>query len=521
MEYSEREWKLMQEVEKLKTKVKKQSVEIADLKSQKKTLQNKLKIANEFIEDLKKNNKTNENEKLKLDISVLTSKIKTLTQELAQSNKIVDNLKVRINKDSSNSSKPSSTDCIYTKKIHNNTNRKKGGKTGGQFGHKGRTLSEEYVKTLIKNGKVKHIIKDIGNVKNPNYKSKFICDIEITTVVTEYRYHADKNNKYNIPTKMLPVVQYGPYSKSLMTYITNELMCPLNKTATFMQCLSMGKYKFSEGTVVNTQKTIDKLLEPIVEKIKQKLIEVKILHADETGIRVNGELKWLHTYCSKNLFYYEGHDKRGTEAIEDIGIIEFFTNILVHDHWKSYYTKGAHITHAECNAHILRYLKAVLDIIKLKDVEDLIKLFVKMNDEKKSLINRGKNAFSKTVIKSYEKEYDKLLLSWGKDLNKRISTVQDPKIYDDEKNLHDRLVEFKKEHLLFINNFEVPFDNNLGERALRTVKSKTNACGGFRTMEGLDRFARARSFIMTTKSRNENILNNLVHIFSGKEYELA
>ncbi len=521
MEYSEREWKLVQENERLKTKVKKQTVEIADLKSQKKTLKNKLQIANENIEDLKRFNKIKENEDLKLENSILKAENEKLKLELVQSDKIVDNLKVRINKDSSNSSKPSSTDCIYTKKIHNNNNRKKGGKTGGQFGHKGRTLSEEYVRTLIKNGKVKHIIKDIGDVKNPNYKSKFICDLEITTVVTEFRYHADKNNKYDIPTNMLPVVQYGPYSKSLMTYITNELMCPLNKTATFMQCLSMGKYKFSEGTVVNTQKTIDKLLEPIVEKIKQRLIKIKVLHVDETGIRVNGKLKWLHTYCGENLFYYEGHDKRGTEAIEDIGIIEFFTNILVHDHWKSYYTKGAHITHAECNAHILRYLKAVLDIVKLKDVENLIKLFVRMNEDKKSLINSGKNAFSEMVIKSYEKEYDKLLLSWGKDLNKRISMVQDPKIYDDEKNLHDRLVEFKKEHLLFINDFEVPFDNNLGERALRTVKSKTNSCGGFRTMDGLDRFARARSFIMTAKSRDENVLNNLVHIFSGSEYELA
>ncbi len=521
MEYSEREWKLIQQVEQLKKKNKKLELENKDLKSQKKTLKNKLQIAKESIEESKKFNKVAENERLKLENTILKTENEKLKLELAQSNKIIDNLKVRINKDSSNSSKPSSTDCIYTKKIHNNSNRKKGGKTGGQKGHKGRTLSEEYIKNLIKDGKVKHIIKDIGDVKNPNYKSKFICDLEITTVVTEYRYHADKHNNYSIPASMIPVVQYGPYSKSLMTYITNELMSPLNKTATFMQCLSMGKYKFSEGTVVNTQRTIDKLLEPIVERIKQKLIDANILHADETGIRVNGELKWLHTYCSENLFYYQGHDKRGTEAIEDIGIIEFFTNILVHDHWKSYYTKGAHITHAECNAHILRYLKGVLDIVKLKDVENLINLFVRMNEDKKALINNKQKAFSESTIKSYEKEYDKLLSSWGKELNKRINTVPDPKIYDDEKNLHDRLVEFKKEHLLFIHNFEVPFDNNLGERALRTVKSKTNACGGFRTMEGLDRFARARSFIMTIKSRNENVLNSLVHIFSGNEYELT
>ncbi len=91
-----------------------------------------MQIANEYIEDLKKFNKFRGNEKLKLENSILKAENEKLKSELVQSNKIVDNLKVRINKDSSNSSKPSSTDCIYTKKIHNNNNRKKGGKTGGQ-----------------------------------------------------------------------------------------------------------------------------------------------------------------------------------------------------------------------------------------------------------------------------------------------------------------------------------------------------------------------------------------------------
>lgn len=62
----------------------------------------------------------------------------------------------------------------------------------------------------------------------------------------------------------------------MMIYSTNELMCPINKTKEFMQNITNNIFKYSEGTVVNTNKVIDKLLKPVVEEIKNKLIEVKV-----------------------------------------------------------------------------------------------------------------------------------------------------------------------------------------------------------------------------------------------------
>ncbi len=238
------------------------------------------------------------------------------------------------------------------------------------------------------------------------------------------------------------------------------------------------------------------------------------------GIRINGKLNWLHTCCNKEYVYYEVNAKRGTEAIDAIGILAYFVNILVHDHWKPYY-KETHMTHAECNAHILRYLKEILIIVEQKDVDNLIKLFVEMNETKKKAIEEKCTKFEDAIIEDFSNRYSAILKSWRKDLNIRMSKVKETKTFTDELNLLNRLEEYKENHLLFIKNFEVPFDNNPAEKSLRMIKTKTKVSGGFKTEEGAKTFAKIRSFIATCKIRTENVIDELVKIFEENEYKLA
>ncbi len=238
------------------------------------------------------------------------------------------------------------------------------------------------------------------------------------------------------------------------------------------------------------------------------------------GVRINGKLNWLHTCCSKDYVYYEVNAKRGKEAIDAIGILAYFVNILVHDHWKSYY-KETHMTHAECNAHILRYLKGILLIVEQKDVDDLIKLFVEMNEAKKQAIEENCTKFDDAIIEDFSNRYSNILKSWRKDLNRRMSKEKDTKMFTDELNLLNRLEEYKENHLLFIKDFDVPFDNNPAEKSLRMIKSKTKISGGFKTEEGAKTFAKIRSFIATCKLKTENIIDELVKIFEENEYKFA
>ncbi|WP_075365874.1 IS66 family transposase [Desulfosporosinus metallidurans] len=62
----------------------------------------------------------------------------------------------------------------------------------------------------------------------------------------------------------------------------------------------------------------------------------------------------LYVASTEKLTYYAFHEKRGVQADKEIGILPEFNGTAMHDHWKPYYT-FKDCTHAECNAHNLKY----------------------------------------------------------------------------------------------------------------------------------------------------------------------
>ncbi len=55
-----------------------------------------------------------------------------------------------------------------------------------------------------------------------------------------------------------------------------------------------------------------------------KLIHGTLIHADETGINVNGKRIWLHNASNERWTYFYPHEKRGSKAMDEIGILPHF-----------------------------------------------------------------------------------------------------------------------------------------------------------------------------------------------------
>ena len=70
-------------------------------------------------------------------------------------------------------------------------------------------------------------------------------------------------------------------------------------------------------------------------------------------------------------------------------------------------------------------------------------------------------------------------------------------------------------HLLFLHDFEVPFDDNMSERDLRKAKNRQKMAGGFRKESGHEMYCNILTIIETLKRRNMPILENIKKLFMG------
>ena len=93
----------------------------------------------------------------------------------------------------------------------------------------------------------------------------------------------------------------------------------------------------SPGSIYNFNQQAFELLEQFELNVIGKLLASPVLHADETGINIGGKRLWLHCLSNERWTLFYAHGKRGTEAMNEKGVLPLFNGILCHDHWKPYY----------------------------------------------------------------------------------------------------------------------------------------------------------------------------------------
>ncbi|GHU51621.1 transposase [Clostridia bacterium] len=275
--------------------------------------------------------------------------------------------------------------------------------------------------------------------------------------------------------------------------------------------MTEGKLKVSEGTIVNACKELANKVTPSIESIKEKLFLSEILHKDETGIKIGGKQRWLHTLTSGNFAFYVCHEKRGKIADDYMGVLAGYWGILMHDHLMGLYAWPC--THAECNAHLLRYLEGIIENEPEYAVcaKEMLELIVGAHNDRKEAIVRNEKDFSDEQIKTYSECYDNILERWDKVIEIELARIGESRKKKKDRykregeKLCPRLIQYKEQHLLFIKNFNVPFDNNLAERSLRGIKTKTKVSGGFRTHCGGEVYATIRSYIETLRRHKKSI----------------
>ena len=244
----------------------------------------------------------------------------------------------------------------------------------------------------------------------------------------------------------------------------------------------------------------------------------KVAHFDETGTDVNGKTIWVHNSSTPELTYQTINAKRGQIGMEDNGVLTEFGGVAIHDCWSPYW-KYEDITHAVCNAHLLRELTGVEQYSPehawAPEFKTLLRSMKKARDK---AVAKGKTELSYYYLHKFDTEYDRLM----KLADEECPLPPDPpqkkkgrKKKGKERSLIERLMALKASVCLFIRNFDVPFDNNQAERDVRNVKTKTKVSGCFRTESGAQDYLDIMSYIGTGRKHGVSAYEALTAAFAG------
>lgn len=452
--------------------------------------------------------------------------IQELEELVANQMARIQELEDQLAKNSGNSGKPPSSDGLKKKPAPKSLRSKGKRKNGGQKGHQGHTLAmveqADHI-VLHELASCPHCEADLASVEVESVEKRQVFDVppvrlEVTEHQTEIKCCPDCGQmvKGQFPADVRQPVQYGARLKSQAVYLNNYQLLPLARISELFG--DFYGHLTSEALILSANNTLEEQIEPALEAIKTELLQATVTHSDESGLRVEGKLNWLHVMSTPQLTFYAVHPKRGQEAMRDIGLLPAFGGLNIHDGWASYF-KFENCSHALCNAHHLRELIFIVERYQQTWADQMIQLLLDIKTEV------AETAPAMTLpsarIDYYEQLYDELL-EQGLAANpppqtpppkKRGRKKQTP-----PKNLLDRLEKYKAETLAFMHDFRVPFDNNLAERDVRMIKVKQKISGTFRTRTGAETFCAIRSYISTVRKQKKGIIQALYDAFQDKPF---
>ena len=431
---------------------------------------------------------------------------------LAQEARIAE-LERRLGLNSSNSGKPPSSDGLNKPPRVSSLRERSGKKTGGQPGHPGETLRRSEAPDAV----VDHYPAQCGVCGAPlteamatDFVSRQVFDLPEPQplIVTEHRAHGCRcagcggQTRAGFPDWVNAPVQYGKRIGALVVYLLHYQLLPEKRLATLMADLF--GVALVTATIARISQDCAERFQGFAAAVRDRVAAAPVKHLDETGFRIGGKTQWLHVASTVLLTFYRVSARRGS-------LLANLAGIVVHDHWKPYYTLTG-VLHALCNAHHLRELKALVEIEK----EDWARRMQRLLRRACHVVNLAREQdgpLKPGLIALIERGYDAIVadgLAFHEAqpaLTKTRPRGRPPRRVGH--NLLLRLSTHKQDVLRFLVDPRVPFTNNLAERDGRMMKLRQKISGGFRSEDGANDFAVIRSVLSTARKQGWHIIATL------------
>ena len=443
-------------------------------------------------------------------IEAQAARIAELEAEVAE-------LKVRLAQTSETSHKPPSSDGYRKKPAIPRIP----GTRGGQKGHRGDTLKMVATPDTIE-ATFAHSCSECGHRLSEadviDIESRQVFDLpEPRLHVHEYRRgrsqcsRCGSHTQAPFPNHVRAPVQYGGGVQALCALLHNDYHVPVAKVRQLFSDLFA--QPINEASVLSANERAYEALASSEAAIRAHLTCSPLLHVDETGLRAQGRLHWLHSVSTGSLTYYFVHRKRGKEALESpASLLPQYRGRVIHDCWPSYFLFNEAL-HGLCNAHLIRELRFFAER-HIDWAEQTIDLLLEAYRQTQQV-----GALNRVTYYEYKRRYFDLL---------RQGLVRYPPCYPriagrkrkrgKMRSLMVRLIRYHEAVWAFACHEEVPFTNNQAERDIRMAKLKQKINGGFRTEHGAHVFARIRGFCSTARKQGKQVFKELSRALQEPEY---
>lgn len=467
--------------------------------------------------------------RLEVEQAAKDRQIAHLQEQVAALEAHVQQLVLQLAKDSHNSSKPPSSDGLSRRPRHQRVRSQR--KPGGQPGHPGQVLAQVAVPEV----QVPHRPTTCGACGCPLHgvagqvvERRQVQDLPpLTLVVTEHQVEAvccpqcQQVTRGTFPPEVSAPAQYGQGVRALAVYLNQYQLLPEARTCETLKDL-LG-CSLSDGTVTRWVQEAAERLAPTVARIADLVAASPMQHADETGMRLEGKLHWLHVNSTCWLTHLAWHPKRGQQALEEIGIWPRFRGWAIHDRWASY--EQYPCLHSLCKAHLLRDLTFLAEEAGQGWAADLKTLLTDLHAAVREWQHQGTRRVPSPEREDWLSQYFQILAQ-GYAAQAPPAPTHPPKQrgrrkQSPAKNLLDALLHRAEEVLAFVEDGTVPFTNNQAERDLRMVKVQQKISGTFRSPTGATAFCRIRSYVSTMRKQGHPLLGALTAVFLGHPLPIA
>ena len=459
-------------------------------------------------------------------LRALVAELLPLKTQVEQLSTQVKQLESRLAKDSHNSHLPPSSDRFARQPRTKSLRKPSGKKPGAQAEHEGNTLYQviEPDQVIVHPVEICACCKhDLRQEPTLGIERRQVLDLPPKRVVVvehqaqqKYCPHCQQISRAAFPEGVGAPVQYSPAFAAVGVYLVQQQLLPYERACETIQDL-IGP-SMSVGTLKGWVERCAQHLEPVEQEIKAHLHTSRVLHQDESGLYVMGKRMWMHVSATETLTHYAVHAKRGSEALQAIGILPGFEGISVHDGWTSYWLYGC--LHALCNVHHLRELIFLHEQEHQEWAAEMKTLLGLMHEAVQQAKAAGLPQLNPLEVADWKAQYE-AILEQGWQANPPDPPAADGVLrrgrqkQSAARNLLTRLSKHQDAVLRFLDNFCVPFDNSQAERDIRMVKVQQKISGGFRSLAGAEAFCRIRGYLSTLRKQGGQVLTALELALAG------